>query len=486
MSRARAQLIRINNLTGGEAGIFPYTAMPPKYSLLMQNCYVSESGTVKKAPGHAKVNTDGAAGVNLTSGFEFLTTAGVSHKLVAGGGKIFRSAGTSLTQLATGLDNGSVVNFSAMNDICIITNGVDAPQKYNGTSVSALSGTPPATAFKSHVHKGRVWMIERANKMLATHSSLNNPEEYTGGTSGYIDFKYILKKGDELLDMLTFIDLHVFIFRNHIAIYSGTTPSGTGVDYQLVQLIEGVGGVATNAAITLGSDLAVLHDSGVKSLRQIVTTGALNVGNLSDLISPVLRSEIIAAPAGYFSIAHYPRRSLLFILINDIIWVYSYQWKAWARITGSAAQYIFATKDGSIYFVGDDYVYLLDESLGTFDGDDVPMVWQTGWLPLSKSGNFIYPKILEFSVVSPTKPVTFTIAGYTDASLTATASSSATLLDDVADFDSLSPVDNDVVERLRVAMFGRGRQMTMKFSNTSSIPNIEISDLILQVVPGGF
>ena len=116
------------DFSGGETGIFSYAAMPSKYSMLLQNLYISERKTVKKVPGYEKVNSavGGSAGVNLWTGFEFIKNDGTSIKLVSGGGKIFKITGDTLTPIETGLDNGEKVYFSSMNDLCIMTNGIPA------------------------------------------------------------------------------------------------------------------------------------------------------------------------------------------------------------------------------------------------------------------------------------------------------------------------------------------------------------------------
>lgn len=474
------------DFTGGEAHNFPYTAMPSKFSMLLQNCYISEKGTVKKVPGYAKVNTGGSAAVNLTSGFEYLQKDGTSIKLVAGGGSIFKITGTTLTAIKTGLDNGSRVNFSVMSDLCQFSNGVDAPLKYDGTTVAALGGTPPATAFKFHTHKNRSWAIERANKLLATHSDLNNVEAYTGGASGYIDFQYVLKRGDALIDLGTYVDLILYLFRNHLAIYSGMTPSGSSSDFALVQLIEGIGAVDTNASIGLGSDHLILHESGLKRLRQVVTTGNVNTGDVSEQIDPIIQASMAGGVSQNYCLAHVPLKKWLLMLIGNRVWVYAYQWKAWSRIETPDVNFIFTTRDGEIYLCGNNYVYKMDDALGTFDGANVEMKWQTAWLPISRDGRYIYPKILEISLRSDTKPVTLTITGNTESSVASPFTVTGTLLSGVTDFDSLSPLSEDVYDHVRVPLFGRGRQMMLQISNTSNIAGLEICDLVIQATAGGF
>ncbi len=479
---------RIRDVSGGEAFIYPYTAMPAKYSLLLQNCHISDHGSIVKIPGYAKVNAD-AVEEALSTGFEFKKSNGTTQILAAGGGKIFKVDGTSLTAIKTGLDTGANVSFAMMNDICLMGNGVNTPMKHDGTTVSALGGTPPATAFKFHVHKNRVWVLERSNKLLATHSALNDPEDYTGAGSGYIDFKFVLKKGDELLDVKTFIDMIVFYFRNHIAIYSGNTPSGEGSDFRLVQLIEDVGILDTGLAQGVGTDMAFASDAGIKSFRQVVTTGNMSIESLSKKIDPVLREDI--ATSGVQSLVHYPKRGWILAKVGNTIHIYSYTWKAWSRITGADINNMFLSNDGTLYLCGTGYLYRYDSGWD-FAGDDIAYKWKTGWLPISRTGEYVYPKIAEIIAVPNTQisfdiTVTYDLGVLSDANIFQLELGGAvTLVDEATNWDGVDPLDETVYARYRFPVFGRGRTMQFEFSNTSSVGPIVLTDLIIHQKKGRF
>ena len=267
----RAGIIRISDFSGGEAATASLGSMNPKFSSLLQNCYVSDRGGVAKIPGYASVNTTAVA-ETLTSGFEFRKSDGISILLAAGGGKIYKVDGTSLTAIKTGLSASATVAFASMNNLCLMVNGTDPPMKYDGTTVSALGGSPPATASLVHVHKSRVWMIENGNQMLATHSALANPEDYTtAGNAGYFDFKTILRRGDRLMGMASFAEFLIFFFQDTIVAYSGSNPTASG-DFRIDQIIEGVGFVWPGSGLTVGTDMLVLSKSGMKSFKQIIAT----------------------------------------------------------------------------------------------------------------------------------------------------------------------------------------------------------------------
>lgn len=498
--------IQLQFLTGGEASIYPIFAMPAKYSMLMQNCHISSRGGVEKIPGYAKLNAN-TCGVNLTNGFEFRKTAGTRIILCSGGGKIFKlneSTG-ALTEVKGSLSSTSRVRYAAMNDLCIAVNGVDAPLKSSdGTTWATLGGSPPSTAFKAHVHKGRVWFLERTNKMLATCTSLNNPEESTGGTSGYIDFKYVLKVGDELLDISSYQDLLVFYFRNHIAIYSGNTPSGTDYDFKLEQLIPGIGVVETDTIADYVSDSAFLYMSGVASLKQSVVSGKLNVPGTSTAIEPTIVDAMVANTGNIYGCAHYPAKSWYFLLIKDVIWVYSYRWKAWGRIIGADVNGLFGTVKGEVYFCGNGYVHKYGTGW-TFGGISPEMKWDTAYVRFDKRGRKGFPRIMEIL----SYPGSGALIDYyqkfnyaePDPALYGQFESPSTqsILDGISDFDAIPIFDDldsvggtietppqDFFDSIRVPLFGSGRSMQLSFYNKSASGPIEINGLTILSELGGY
>jgi len=478
----------IRDFTAGEASIFPISKMPFKYSMKLQNCHISLRGGIAKVPGYTKINSSTVTNV-IKTGWEFKKTDGTTQILCAGGGKIWKVAGAGLTEIKTGLDSSAKVSFATMKNLCIMVNGVDAPMKYDGTTVSALGGTPPATAFKVHVHKGRVWFLERTNVLLATHSALDDPEDYTtADDAGFLDFQYVLRRGGELLDIGTYVDLLIFYFRNTIVIYSGSDPTASG-DFAIAQLIEGAGVVDTGTIEGLGTDLALLYDSGVKSLKQIVTTGNLNMNDLSEAIDPTIRSQILSG--SNFSSAHYPSQGWYLLLIGTTIWVYSYTWKAWGRIVGADVNGMFSTASGDLYYCGTGFLYQVDPTVSDFAGVNPAMLWETAWFAFSGKGYKVYPKRAEI-ITYPFATATITLEMKYDMNLSPatqyttfdTAPDNLTLWDGVADFDAWTNMDEIPYSKVEIPLFGSGRNAQMIFSNTSD-KQVEIDDIIIYGEIGG-
>lgn len=489
MRNRKVRIFPWGDLTGGEAHIYPISAMPPKYSTLLQNFHITEKGGIGKIPGYTKVNSTTVSS-ELTYGYEFRKSNGTVITLVAGGGKIYKVDGGSLTAIKTGLDTSAIVDFAQMNDICIMVNGVDAPMKYDGTTVSALGGSPPATAYKVHVHKRRVWMLEKADRVKATHSALNNPEDYTtGGDAGYIDFAFVIGRGDEALDVKTYVDLIVFFFRSHIVIYSGTNPTASG-DFAIVQVIEGSGVVASNAAIGAGTNMAFIYKSGIKTLRQVVTTGSLNADDLSDKIDPVLRDMIAAA--GTFNVAHYPKNGWLLFQIGETVWIYSYTWKAWGRMVGADVKGMFHTTDGKVYICGTGFLY----EFGTgddFAGVSPKYIWCSAYKRFSKGGHKVYPKAM--TIVSQPYSDLAAMNLYVTYDMNNPSSEypipvslvpeGIVWIDAVTDWDAIDPFDEVQYGENRVPLFGAGRSMTLTLEDNSK-ESADIVDLTVLAEVGGF
>jgi hypothetical protein len=483
----RAGIARLGNLTGGEATVFPASAMPSKFSCLMQNCHVSESGSIAKIPGYVRVNA-ASCGVQLTSGFRYRMMDGTVVTLVAGGGTIYRLVGDALSPIKTGLNTSALLSFAAIGNTCIIVNGVDPHMKYDGNNVTELGANVPAHCFFAHVHKGRVWMLGRDG--IAYHSALNAPTDFsTPVNAGYIDFKFVLKRGVELLDCKTYIDLQVFFFRDAVVIYAGSNPTSEG-DYRIVQQIDETGIARSNGSCPFGTDLVFVAPSGIKTLRQVVATGGLGfVGNLDQAIAAELYQDI--KRAGSLSVCHYPARGWLVFQIGNVIRIYNYVYKAWGRLVGGAINHVFSDDAGEMFFCGNGYLYRYGTGW-TFDGALPEMIWETAWLTLSRQGFKTYPKILEITAF-PERPLSLQMETMFDMAPPMAGQTTQieigplnmTDIDAVTDWDGLYPIDEVLFTSLRVPLFGGGRMMRLRFRNVSALP-VSIADLAIQYQQGGF
>lgn len=473
--------------------MFGTYGMPTKFSYILQNCHVSDRRGIAKVPGYKRVNNN-VLTYTLKSGYEFVKTDGAKTLLVAGGGSIYKlDANNQLVAIQTGWDPNAKVRFATMNDLCLMCNGVDAPVKYDGSTVAAIGGGVPITTFKFHVHKGRVWALEKVNKLLASHSALLNPLDWTTvNDAGYIDFKFVLPKGDELLDVATFVNFIVFFCRSYIAVYAGNTPSGTSSDFSLAQLISETGVVGTGPVGALGNDLAYLHDTGLKSLSQATVTGNLQANSISAAIDPVLQAEIRVNSAGLYEWAQYPDLSWFLLQIGDRLRVFNYKFKSWSQIAGGDVAGIFAATGRKLYLTGSGRLYEYGKGW-SFDTKPIPMFWVAGWWTIGKRGENFYPKVLELeNYMGPTTQVNYGVRYDLQVSNEDTASSLYTelvpaLMDEPLPdiLDNVFLLDQATHFPVRVPLFGGGKSMQMFFHNISDKGPIEFTSMILKGKLGG-
>ena len=222
---------------------------------------------------------------------------------------------------------------------------------------------------KLYPYKNRLWAVG-SDKLTAYHSDLLLPTDFTGAGAGYLDFRYVISEGDELLDINSVLNYIAFFFRNHIVIYSGTNPTASG-DFAIYQNIVGLGVVAPNCVVNVGSDIMFLTPRGIKGLNQVINAGALNVNNVSSAIDADVVAAIAANTSGVYASAHYQKLGLVMFLIGTTIFVFNYQQNAWSRVVipsdndVSKILSMFSGQDGSLYMGGYDYLHQFDPAVET-------------------------------------------------------------------------------------------------------------------------
>ena len=488
MSPNRQIPLDVADFSGGEADLPPFK-MPPKYSVRMQNVYPTETGGPALVPGFTRLNST-SVNVAITNGHVFVKSDGTSITLASGGGIIYKLESGALTSILTGWDTAAKIRFCTYGDICIFTNGVDAPNKYNGTTVSALGGTPPAKAFKAIVHKSRVWMLERTDKLLASYSALEDAEDYTTAhNAGYFDFVKTLSSGDELVDIESYLDLLIFYFKNLVLVYSGNNPTDYG-DFQLVQQVQGAGAIETDTVQSVGIDHFFLSGVGVRSLRQVINTGTDEEKLVSALIKRRLAGGVSGNYSGIYAAAHFARLGWYMVLIGDVIWCFSYNRGGWFRITDTSSYGIFSDHLGKVYVGGYGFLHQYDDGYD-FDGVNPDHAWESAWLRFSKSGTELYIKEMEVSAITA-KPTAFTVGarydldqGMQEGYQTFTTNPVPSLMDEaVLDvWEEAFFMDSGQYEPNRLPMFGGGSMLQLTFHSTAD-NYAEISRLKLYGVTG--
>lgn len=364
------------------------------------------------------------------------------------------TTGVAITGALQTIDTGVQVKFSSIN----------------GHTLGDQWAIPVSQKLRfgrSHTYKNRVWVV--ANRTKAYFCVLADPTDFAGDGSGYIDFSYVLPKGDELLDINSFLNYQAFFFRNHIAVYSGSDPTADG-DYAIYQIIPDTGVIDEEVTVSVGSDIYFLTSRGIKGLKQILNTGALELNNVSAAIDNEIVDAIAANTSSVYGSAHYPKLGLVMFLIGTTIFVYNYRQNAWSRIvlpsTNNVSKVLtmFSGGEGNMYFGGYDYLHQFhpDSSTRNFAGQPPTYQW-TGpmWKITTAESLFLAELVLR-------------LASTSSASLTLKVRSVGfdTGVEDLSDFNeqtlevsSITTLSN-VFNFVRAPLYGAGKYVQIDITET--------------------
>jgi len=388
--------------------------------------------------------------------------------------------------------------------ICLAVGAGNTPKKIyeNGANLNTatLGGSPPSGATAVHVYKNRAWMNDPTDPMIAVHSALADPEDWTTpGNAGYLDLSTVIKDQDTILGYATYVDLLVIFLKNHIAIYQGSDPAQYG-DFSLVQVIKGLGCVNIDTLQNLGDDLAFLHHDGIKTLRQVITTGSLNTKDISEEMDPEITAMLRDGVTNFDSV-HASDYGWYLVKTDAIVWCYHYarKTKPITRFVGMDCNAFFRANDGTVYMCGNGWLYKQFQNLVWSDaGNDITIKWAGAWHHLLKPGRKVNLKTMEIVMWywginegAVTDIDMYTTTDYLPYGLgektTFTVEPGPCLMDEpVFDlWENFFLMDHAINQDLRLPLFGRGRVTQWAFENTSSKGPLEFNHFIPYFTAGG-
>lgn len=328
-------------------------AMPPEDAVVLDNWFPGLGSCRTRAGGSAYANTLGGQVKTL---FEF--NAKTTRKFLAmAGGKIWDiSALGAGVSLATGFTN-DVWDCAQFDDASGgprmgLVNGSDAPQQYDGTTVSAMTisgtGLTPANLNGIQIHKARsyFWDDRTQDFWFSATNAL-------GGSLSKFPLGRLPNTGGNLIAMVTWSidsgngpqDAAVFVMNSGVVlVYSGSDPSTT-TDWSLVGRYNLGAPISKRAIKKIGADVVIATKSGYVSLAQIFQSGDFNES--SSAISTKIRQAVIDAAASFsglfgWHMQQYPNGNYALINIPTSTTdfqqhVFNTETKAWCRFTGQNA-----------------------------------------------------------------------------------------------------------------------------------------------------
>lgn len=345
----------------------------------------------------------------------------------------------------------------------------------NGHTIGDLWTMPVDQSVRfgrMHPYKNRLWAIG-SDKLTVYYSDLLKPTDFTGSGAGYLDFRYVIPKGDELVDIGSMMNFLVFFLKNHIIIYAGADPTAEG-DFVIFQNIAGLGLLAPNTIVSVGSDIFFLTNKGIKGLKQVIATGSLNVDNISAAIDSDVIAAIDANTSGVYASAHYATLGLIMFLIGTTIFVFNYRQQAWSRIVipssgGNVPKILsmFESADGFVYMGGYTRLFEFDPAApaATYNFNGVAPIyrWTSGMIRTTTADSMYFNELL-LRLASTTTAATLT--------LKTRAVGFDTPVEDQAAFNeqtvSVPAITTNaaVLNSVRIPLFGAGKYIQVDFTET--------------------
>jgi len=417
-----------------DGGLFtkkPAHAIDDSQSPDAQNFDPSEVGRIKKRLGHIKFT--GAAKVSPTgtfvSGlFAGATSGGTSYVLAAEGTTVQDitngSWNTPITGLTITVD--TPVDIGMFNDKMIICNQGGGPRyTTDGSTSTALAGSPPANSRYMMVHRNRVFLAPGTSSVV-THSALLDESDYTTvDNAGSLTFS----KGDGMV-------VNGMCSGQDFAIISKVSPASGGKDGKLyilygsspfdwtVRKIADVGAISHKAMIAYDNFVAIATHRGIVAVQ----------GKYPFKLSESIDPDWTAIPnkgtvtAGrymtklYFS---YPASGSA----NNREFVLDVEHGKWARNTGKTPRYYANHPDGRLLFgtSGTSILVWEAESGANDDGSaidfhyDTPdMFFDTQWSPSQVVAAYIQAKTTPSATITVTHYVDGTADAFSDTMAVAT------------------------------------------------------------------
>lgn len=270
-------------------------SMPPAFAKVADNCIVDNRGRIASRQGLEYVTTTNGTGTDIKTVYEFLKQDGTSVVLSAGDNKLFTGT-TTLTDITASLtitaDHWQMVTLA---DEVHMFQAEHEPLSYTAGGTLALhstSGTGTAPEASCAVAGyGRIFAAGSAgSEHIVYWTDLLQGDSWTGGTSGSIDTREYWPQGFDTPVALAAHNGFLVIFgRRSILVYAGADSPST---MQLQDSIDGVGCIARDSVINMGSDLLFLDSTGYRSLGRTIQEKSSPIGSISRNVNTDLRSFV--------------------------------------------------------------------------------------------------------------------------------------------------------------------------------------------------
>ena len=255
--------------------------IPPNAAKWSQNWLSRTLGKLEKRSGQEALYAAHSSAGTIQGMHGYYEGIGLITRthLIACGGDVGYWSGTPkvFTALKTLLNTTALPLFETCVNYVVVFNGVDAPWKWDGTSVSALANAPADGRFPT-LFKEKLFVVPKSDPSNLRWSDSFLPESWPG--VNYWPVKD--GDGDEITGLQVFLD-ELVIFKNH-SIHS---LRGTSLDdFRLDELDRRVGCVGPFASVPIGNRIYFIGHRGIYEFNGMSSV------NISDVSIPNFWSRV--------------------------------------------------------------------------------------------------------------------------------------------------------------------------------------------------
>ncbi len=339
-----------------------------------QNFIGRKVGNMKPRPGQSRLNSTVLAGA--VQGLHAYYYGNNRKLVVAAGGAVayWNPSTEAFVNLKDSLNANALTCFETCVNYMVAFNGVNAPWKWDGTTVSALSGAPVDGQY-CILHKEKLFTVPASDPSTLKWSDSFAPE--TWQAANYWD----VRKGDG--DIITCLRSHLgelIIFkRRSLGALRGTSMD----DFRLDEIDSGVGCTGPFAAAADGPYLYFVSDEGpcVYNGARVVNLSREYIPNLWNTINKEYLSKAAVTVQDGLVRFSLPEGASTY---NNLVLIYvppadgaiGGKWWVWRGINASCFQ---AYNDGSnlVLYSGDSNAgYVNQQDIGTDDfGSAIDAYW---------------------------------------------------------------------------------------------------------------
>lgn len=243
-------------------GVNPRTASDCLNALPLVNGKLDK---LSKRKGFAlAVNAPGTGKITCLFGFE---TPSATQELITTLTGLYKRNGTGTTAIKTDFTSSVVYNIVNYNELAIVCNGIDVIQKYDGTNISALGGTPPVGSIAAVIHD-RLWVVGvTGNENIVYFSGWADPETWPAANL----FNIYTEDGDTIQSIAGHHGQPTFLKKNSLHVLYGSDEDS----YTLQRKEQAKGTISHRSVqvlaeqsllVRLAADLRVWAWSGVKDV----------------------------------------------------------------------------------------------------------------------------------------------------------------------------------------------------------------------------